>query len=246
MRRAFTLIELLVVIAIIAILAAILFPVFAQAREAARRTQCLSNTRQFGSAAMMYVQDYDECYPMSAYAASVGGTRRVFTVFDALLPYTKNVGIVQCPSEPQAMDWDAMLGQAPPTGCWGGALGASMGNYRYYSYNANYAVFQESTVNNLLGPGSPVVSMAALPRVAETSILADGFLLCNFTSPIAYPGRTPRHQEGVSVTYADGHSKFQKARRRADGVWVVAGGPYDGRHELWGIVRDNGSVGEYP
>jgi len=61
-QRGFTLIELLVVIAIIAILAAILFPVFAQARESSRKTQCLSNTRQIGTAVMMYVQDYDEVF----------------------------------------------------------------------------------------------------------------------------------------------------------------------------------------
>jgi prepilin-type N-terminal cleavage/methylation domain-containing protein len=64
-QRGFTLIELLVVIAIIAILAAILFPVFAQARESARKTQCLSNTRQIGTAVTMYVQDYDEVFSRS-------------------------------------------------------------------------------------------------------------------------------------------------------------------------------------
>ena len=63
-NRAFTLIELLVVIAIIAILAAILFPVFAQAREKARQTACLSNAKQLGTATIMYVQDYDETLPL--------------------------------------------------------------------------------------------------------------------------------------------------------------------------------------
>src|SRR5579862_3576887 len=62
-RRGFTLIELLVVIAIIAILAAILFPVFAQAREKARQTTCVNNNKQWTTAAMMYVQDYDETFP---------------------------------------------------------------------------------------------------------------------------------------------------------------------------------------
>ena len=62
-RRGFTLIELLVVIAIIAILAAILFPVFAQAREKARQTQCLSNMKQVGTGVFMYCQDYDETLP---------------------------------------------------------------------------------------------------------------------------------------------------------------------------------------
>ncbi|MEP6756569.1 MAG: DUF1559 domain-containing protein, partial [Chthonomonadales bacterium] len=62
-RRGFTLIELLVVIAIIAILAAILFPVFAKAREAARKATCLSNLKQIGLATLMYVQDYDEQFP---------------------------------------------------------------------------------------------------------------------------------------------------------------------------------------
>src|SRR5690349_3905542 len=66
-RRGFTLIELLVVIAIIAILAAILFPVFAQAREKARQSSCLSNMKQIGSALLMYVQDYDEVWPPSYY-----------------------------------------------------------------------------------------------------------------------------------------------------------------------------------
>ena len=66
-RRGFTLIELLVVIAIIAILAAILFPVFAQAREKARQTTCISNLKQIGSSVMMYAQDYDEEFPMGTY-----------------------------------------------------------------------------------------------------------------------------------------------------------------------------------
>lgn len=118
-RHAFTLIELLVVIAIIAILAAILFPVFARAREAARKASCVSNVKQLALAVLMYSQDYDEVYPrmdergeegdahpligsMYADTAPNGGNpcqaQNKFTAADQLNPYTKNDGIFQCPT----------------------------------------------------------------------------------------------------------------------------------------------------
>ena len=85
LRRGFTLIELLVVIAIIAILAAILFPVFAQAREAARKTSCVSNVKQIGIAFALYTQDYDECYPWGA--SNLGSPTT--TWYDLVEPYVK-------------------------------------------------------------------------------------------------------------------------------------------------------------
>lgn len=94
-RRAFTLIELLVVIAIIAILAAILFPVFARARESARSSSCLSNVKQLGTATQMYIQDFDGRF--LANGQNVGITPR-----DRLTPYIKNVNIWVCPSETNA------------------------------------------------------------------------------------------------------------------------------------------------
>src|SRR5882757_667374 len=103
-RRGFTLIELLVVIAIIAILAAILFPVFAQAREAARKTACLSNVRQIGAAYMMYAQDFDESFPphVTERTATPGTpdtpeARAPFSYKTKLMPYIKNEGIFKCP-----------------------------------------------------------------------------------------------------------------------------------------------------
>jgi prepilin-type N-terminal cleavage/methylation domain-containing protein/prepilin-type processing-associated H-X9-DG protein len=110
LERGFTLIELLVVIAIIAILAAILFPVFAQAREKARQVTCLSNHKQLGTAVMMYLQDYDERFPVPGLYGSttvVGTAQTLGQTYDyqdrtdwrvTVNPYIKNVGIYLCPS----------------------------------------------------------------------------------------------------------------------------------------------------
>ncbi len=104
-RRGFTLIELLVVIAIIAILAAILFPVFAQAREKARQTSCLSNMKQIGTASLMYAQDYDERVSRNWYGemgfeatTAPGDTPARYKWMDALQPYVKNTPVFTCPS----------------------------------------------------------------------------------------------------------------------------------------------------
>ncbi len=96
-RSGFTLIELLVVIAIIAILAAILFPVFARAREKARQSSCLANVKQLGLAMMQYCQDYDESFPTLGYNWSYGGWGdRAWSW--RIEPYAKNEGIYRCPS----------------------------------------------------------------------------------------------------------------------------------------------------
>jgi prepilin-type N-terminal cleavage/methylation domain-containing protein/prepilin-type processing-associated H-X9-DG protein len=104
-RRAFTLIELLVVIAVIAILAAILFPVFAQAREKARQTTCLSNMKQLGLAAGLYVEDWDEGFPQTHLTGTPWSHRSrrdrlTADWFRLLYPYTRTPAVNVCPSDP--------------------------------------------------------------------------------------------------------------------------------------------------
>jgi len=96
-RRAFTLIELLVVIAIVAILAAILFPVFSRVREQARATACRSNVYQLGRGLLMYAQDYDELLPTEPYAGNPHPNLIAVTQ-----PYVKNIELFYCPSAPGA------------------------------------------------------------------------------------------------------------------------------------------------
>ncbi len=135
-KRAFTLIELLVVIAIIAILAAILFPVFAQARERARAAACLSNSKQLGLALMMYTQDYDETFPASFVNIPPinGGEVNVIPFDGQLLPYIKNDGIFACPGDAHSLQ--GWLANSPGS-FWDGkyTLGGQAGlRRRSYGY----------------------------------------------------------------------------------------------------------------
>jgi prepilin-type N-terminal cleavage/methylation domain-containing protein/prepilin-type processing-associated H-X9-DG protein len=187
-RSAFTLIELLVVIAIIAILAAILFPVFAQARESARKTSCLSNCKQMGLAVMQYVQDYDEMYVcMSWDTPPLGVTdtdshnpnfpSAVNWMFK-VQPYVKNRQVFVCPSDPDPKNgWTGYDNNPNPTcdDAWGIPTPIS---YAINGELVGYGGYQNP--NGCFGDGSFIPDwgmapkgMAAVPSPAQTYLIAD-------------------------------------------------------------------------
>jgi prepilin-type N-terminal cleavage/methylation domain-containing protein/prepilin-type processing-associated H-X9-DG protein len=192
-RKAFTLIELLVVIAIIAILAAILFPVFAQAREKARQTACLSNTKQLALGVFMYSQDYDEILPVAGYNAQCRG-RWQWQIY----PYVKNEQVFTCPNLASS-PWKATISNylAPPdSGCPGATL--QLGQQDKGGYGWSYALHGDS--NGLTGATLHVASGYSLARInkpadticiGETGILPGSSAAESGWAMMAYDPRDP-------------------------------------------------------
>ncbi len=180
MRKGFTLIELLVVIAIIAILAAILFPVFAKAREKARQSSCLSNEKQIGLACLQYFQDYDERLLHYRYEVPYALYRDWRNLIE---PYLKNTQVLICPSASTyalGYGWNyAYLG-------WPGQGGTST------SAASSLGQVTNPSETIMLGEGknSTVVYPPSLPTY------------------IASYGDPSRHNEGANCTFVDGHSKW--------------------------------------
>jgi prepilin-type N-terminal cleavage/methylation domain-containing protein/prepilin-type processing-associated H-X9-DG protein len=171
-QSAFTLIELLVVIAIIAILAAILFPVFAQAREKARTISCLSNTKQLGLAMFMYTQDYDERFPTS-WAKGFPGDPMFF-----VQPYLKNLGVLHCPSFTISTSAaNAVCGAAAndPYGSWNLQPGGSdnpTGELNMWGYGFNLGPEWFSTYAS--GSSSDMDGLMDDPRTPDLATGSDG------------------------------------------------------------------------
>jgi prepilin-type N-terminal cleavage/methylation domain-containing protein/prepilin-type processing-associated H-X9-DG protein len=241
-RSGFTLIELLVVIAIIAILAAILFPTFAQAREAARRTNCISNLRQLGSAFQLYTADYDDTLPQRAYSGPSGTTTpNNFGTFRwpwLVLPYVRNMQIFFCPSDGTTYSSGSEPRhyrdpQNPFYGYYWGLLPS-------YGYNWWYLAPDVPGVTPVRSTGT---SLAALAEPSATVMLADSVwtpagqpTVTVLGYYLVYPphqwagapplngfsyGRVwPRHAGRASVLFADGHTAaLPISRLRGEALW---------------------------
>ncbi len=251
-NSAFTLIELLVVIAIIAILAAILFPVFAQARERARSISCLSNLQQQGLAITMYVQDYDETFfqlPWHQATTDTGcepnSNAACPTVFwsDLLMPYIKNQGIFSCPSNSDIL-----------YSTWG---------YVSPTYRVTYGL-SDFTFNENEDQGGPT-TLAAMATPSDIALISDDRYAWNWhtcqpnnsggyafywdaSDPSSiwagygdFKGNSnnPRHFNGQNFTYADGHSKFGVLSTPAPQDGTTSSGLYYGAYRSAKVYSQN-------
>jgi len=191
--RGFTLIELLVVIAIIAILAAILFPVFAKAREKARQTSCLSNIKQLALGQLQYIQDYDEVFDPSS--TNVSPAPRYYVLPDGvtqysgamlwmyhIYPYCKNAQMFNCPSSGSKWNPSAY----------------SSSNYGRNKFLSNVAL------SNCTGPSTTVMFFDCSYYLGDWDVNPDPDTTGNDNGYMPLP----RHNEGANFAFVDGHGKW--------------------------------------
>jgi len=218
-RSGFTLIELLVVIAIIAILAAILFPVFAKAREKARQSSCLSNEKQISLAILQYAQDYDERFPVG----QANATPAYFWPM-GVAPYMKNTQVLICPSRSSSTATSAtyLVGEGYPT-----AAGGRFAEFPHYGMNVRIS-------GNGFGTALGTVQAPAdTIMLAESNWYTDGAGNPNdyrngvwwvdlpvYTTGAYYGRWTHPHNEGRNISFCDGHSKWYGKQSELTLTWT--------------------------
>ena len=224
-RRAFTLIELLVVIAIIAILAAILFPVFAKAREKARQNSCLSNTKQLGTGLVQYAQDYDETYPTHFWGEGNAGQANSSTWWGGIFPYVKNVQVYSCPS--RSSNAFTTTGNGWTFAVWA--------NFNTAFLKGNVCASNHYGYNELMGNQGAGMKLANLRSPADSLILGDctapwgggywsstdrsqlvRYMFARGGAPCGCPPTLTNnedwalHNGGSNLIFVDGHAKWYK------------------------------------
>ena len=256
--KFFTLIELLVVIAIIAILAAILFPVFAQAREKARQTSCLSNMKQIGTALQLYVDDYDETIPpmyqddkiasqlWSQYPGypfitfqiydngwgGCGAGMQYWSWYDSLWSYVKNINMYECPSRKVKMLSYIAAGYA-----------------LNFNINGDINVIMSTAANG--SKALQPICLAEINNSSELVFVTDATHVPNSVVSIAYAApimsfaqyngynRPDHHNGGQNFTFCDGHAHYYKVGQGPLGCDVNANGSMGvkpGGNRLWGSL----------
>ncbi len=245
-KQGFTLIELLVVIAIIAILAAILFPVFAKVREKARQTSCLSNEKQLGLAFQQYVQDYDEKYPCGLYAGSNYGTGWAGQIYS----YVKSTAMFACPDDSTS---HTSPGVVVSYGYNFNVANPPHAEAEFVSDSKSVLVFEISgNTGNITDPQETGPYHSACGNGVAglgTFTFATGYLSGYGSSPgytasdgSSFPISTGRHTDGANYLLCDGHAKWLKgslvssgydnggsttdaSKNCANGSYCVAAGP---------------------
>ena len=222
-NRGFTLIELLVVIAIIAILAAILFPVFAQAKAAAKKTACLSNDKQMGLALYLYLNDYDDSLPMANYPSNPGNATSAFSYrasktdyialnwADLIEPYAKNYDIFKCPTDvsgPLVVNGVAIPGYP---------LSYALNMYIYLGLSgfAGFTGTTGASMDSILDPSSKLFIVESASNISQEVVLPASSKRVGLL----------RHNLGSNYVYCDTHAHYHimpaSWAQIPDGTWFT-------------------------
>jgi prepilin-type N-terminal cleavage/methylation domain-containing protein/prepilin-type processing-associated H-X9-DG protein len=251
-KRGFTLIELLVVIAIIAILAAILFPVFAKVREKARQTSCLSNEKQLGLAFAQYYEDYDEKWPSGATGGTTAATEQSgFGWAGTVYPYVKSAGLYKCPDDSTTATTFATYTVSPVSyGFNSNAAGVADAQFTSPASTVTLFEVQGATANLSSSWASTSATSdgisangVATPPVTDASFADNGldvtatagiiFATSNFvgrslpTAALgAYGNQNALHTGGANYLLADGHAKWFRGNAVSAGYNATVANTY--------------------
>lgn len=241
LKKAFTLIELLVVIAIIAILAAILFPVFAQAKAAAKKAAATSNLKQCGTATILYNDSNDDTFAPVGYSNGANGVipstgmTLLYSVFDLTMPFSKSKELFQDPADNQTVAWrDVILPKF-------GANVQSPQKLVYLGMAPNFAIFEDTAVLRTAGGSRPSATVEGDPVVSASSLGAPSDTALFYTTSYTAKGGNNKFFDSGKF-----NNWIPAAARSSSALGLAAyekGSKYDfGRHNFAGAPRHSDGV----